>query len=160
MKRLLTIYVVLMMLLIATVVAAEAVISVEIDIKPQSCPNPLNVKSKGVLTVAILGTEVFDVTTIDAGTITLVGVSPLRYSLEDVATPVSDGEDECECTTEGPDGYLDLTLKFKIQEIAAALGEVNDSDILSLTLTGLLLDGTAIEGADCVVIIKKGREQK
>ena len=34
---------------------------VPIDIKPQSCPNPLNVNSKGVLPVAILGTDTFDV---------------------------------------------------------------------------------------------------
>ncbi len=33
-------------------------VSVELDIKPQSCPNPLNTKSKGVLPVAVLALEV------------------------------------------------------------------------------------------------------
>lgn len=42
---------------------------VPIDIKPQSCPNPINVKSRGVLPVAILGTAEFDVTTIDPASI-------------------------------------------------------------------------------------------
>jgi len=36
-------------------------IEVPVDIKPTSCPNPLNVKSRGVLPVAILGTADFDV---------------------------------------------------------------------------------------------------
>jgi len=36
-------------------------LEVLVDIKPGSYPNPLNVKSKGVLPVAILGTTAFDV---------------------------------------------------------------------------------------------------
>jgi len=128
---------------------------VNIDIKPQSCPNPLNVKSKGVLPVAILGTEDFDVTQIDPASIRLEGVPPLRWALEDVAEP--EGELE-ECTTAGPDGYLDLTLKFDVQEIVAALGGVSNGNVLVLTLTGSLLEefnGTPIEGEDVIIIIKR-----
>ena len=40
-------------------------IEVFVDIKPGSCPNPLNTGSKGVLPVAIAGTVDFDVTVID-----------------------------------------------------------------------------------------------
>ncbi|MQY56694.1 hypothetical protein GH140_00640, partial [bacterium] len=65
-------------------------IPVFVDIKPGSCPNPLNLKSKGVLPIAILGTEDFDVTKIDPATLILVregyeepGVSPLRWAYED-----------------------------------------------------------------------------
>ena len=58
-----------------------------VDIKPQSCPNPLNVKKKGVLPIAILGTEDFDVTEIDPASVELEYISPLRWALEDVATP-------------------------------------------------------------------------
>ena len=43
----------------------EELTVVLINIKPGSYPNSLNVKSKGVLPVAILGTAVFDVMTID-----------------------------------------------------------------------------------------------
>lgn len=64
-------------------------------------------------------------------------------------------EDAFDCTEEGPDGYLDLTLKFKAQEVVAALGVVNDGDVLLLQLTGDLLDGRAIAGEDVVVILKK-----
>ena len=129
-------------------------IEVAIDIKPGSCPNPLNVKSKGVLPVAILGSEDVNVTEIDVATILLEGVSPIRSAIEDVAAPLPDGEG-CECTTEDPDGFLDLTLKFKTQEIVEVLGEVNHKDELTLTLEGALLEafgGTLIHGADCVTI--------
>jgi hypothetical protein len=124
---------------------------VEVDVKPGSCRNPFNVKSRGVLPVAILGSEEFDVSSIDAASIRLAGVAPIRSSYEDVATPVSDSE-ECECSTEGPDGFGDLTLKFETQEIVKALGEADHGDELVLELTGVLSDETPIEGGDCITI--------
>jgi len=141
---------------------AEPVQLVAIDIKPQGCPNPLNINGKGVLPVAILGTEDFDVFTIDPASIRLADIPAVRSSYEDVATPVPNDADICECTTAGPDGYLDLTLKFDVQEIVAALGEVNDGDEFELMLTGVLdeaLGGTPIEGKDCIVIISKGKPE-
>jgi hypothetical protein len=131
----------------------RAVVPVAVDIKPQSCPNTINLRNKGVLPVAILGTEDFDVTMVDPATITLAGVSPLRWGLEDVATPF-EGE-LCDCHQLGPDGWLDLTLKFDMQEVTAALGDPQDGDLLELTLTGILkaeFDSLPVEGADCVVI--------
>ncbi len=132
-------------------------VRVSFDIKPQSCPNPVNVKSKGVLPVAILGSDVLDVEDIDYNSILLEGVAPLRSSYEDVASPVIE-DTECACTTDGADGYMDLTLKFKTQEIIAALGEVVDGELWMLHLTGNLIDGTPIEGTDCIVIKNKGKK--
>jgi hypothetical protein len=132
-------------------VVPEPVMPINLDIKPQSCPNPLNVKSRGLLPVAILGSEDFDVSSIDAVSICLAGVAPIRSSYEDVATPVSDSN-ECECSTEGPDGFLDLTLKFETQRIVEAIGEVDHGDELVLELTGVLSDETRIGGRDCVLI--------
>ena len=130
-------------------------LEVPLDIKPQSCPNPLNVNGKGNLPVAILGTDELDVNDIDVSTVQLEGVDPIRSSIEDVATPVTNRQDDCDCTTDGPDGFDDLTLKFDTQDIVLALGAVNDGDEVKLTLTGNLNDGTAITGLDCVVIKKK-----
>jgi len=124
---------------------------VSVDIKPGSCPNPLNVKSKGVLPVAVLGAEDIDITVIDAASIRLAGVAPIRSNYEDVAAPVLDPCD-CNCTKAGPDGFLDLTLKFETQEIVEAIGDVNDRELLPLTLTGILFDERPIEGADCILI--------
>jgi hypothetical protein len=136
------------------------VIAVAVDIKPQSCRNPVNVGDKGVLPAAILGTDEFDVSQIDPATVQLEGVSPIRWALEDVATPFEPyigKEDALDCNTCGPDGYLDLTLKFDTQAIVAALGSVNDRDVLVLELTGNLkpeFGGTFIAGEDVVVILK------
>ncbi|MFQ6009440.1 MAG: T9SS type A sorting domain-containing protein, partial [Candidatus Zixiibacteriota bacterium] len=154
---------------------------IDLDIKPGSCPNPLNIKHKGmyawtedketenpiaasmtspydtdkrgaVVPVAILGTEDFDVADIDVATVELEGVGPIRWNYEDVATPVDDTT-ACACTTLGPDGFDDLTLKFDRAAIIVALGEVHDGDVIPLTITGELNDGTPFEGTDCVVII-------
>ena len=75
-----------------------AVIEVAVDIRPGSCPNPLNCKSKGVLPVAILGTAELDVTSIDPVTVRLAGAYPLRFELEDVATPFTPltGKQDCQ----------------------------------------------------------------
>lgn len=150
-------------------------VDVAMDIKPGSCPNPLNVKNQGVLPVAILGTPDFDVSEVDLNTVKLEGKTPLRWAFEDVATPLEtliEGVEPCfNCTEEGPDGFLDLTLKFDTQEILSQLGLGSDAlvdvipedlipsdgECIVLTLTGYLYDGTPIRGEDTVLIIKKGK---
>jgi len=135
-------------------------IRVHFDVKPLSCPNPFNVGAQGVLPTAILGDATFDVDGIDLATVRLEGVAPNMSSIEDVAQPVI-GEDVCDCETEwnGPDGFEDLTLKFDVQEVAQALGAVQDGDLVVLTITGKLNDGRDFEGQDCVVIKNKGGGQ-
>jgi hypothetical protein len=129
---------------------------VNVDIKPGSCPNPLNVASRGILPVAVLGTEDFDVNQIDLTSIRLAGVPAVRSSFEDVATPVVDGN-ECDCITDGPDGYTDLTVKFRTQDVVTELlnteSELVQGQELKLTLTGTLSDDTTIAGGDCVVLV-------
>lgn len=148
----------LAILLVAGIATAE-VLSVVVDIKPQSCPNPMNVKSKGVLPVAVLGTCDFDVAEIDVATIALEGVPPLRTALRDVATPFNGSfELDCfDCTEYGPDGLMDLGMLFRTQDIVAALDSYSDRDCLELVLTAELLDGTPIEGSDAIIILDKGR---
>jgi hypothetical protein len=138
--------------------------AISLDIKPQSCPNPLNTKSKGVLPVAILGTFDFDITNIDPASIRLAymgqEVAPIRSSVEDVSTPLSNLQNDCECTEQGGDGLDDLTLKFNTQDIVAILGQVTDGEVLELTLTGVLTDNTPIEGKDCIIVLSKGGKGK
>jgi len=132
-----------------------------LDIKPGSCPNPLKIKEKGVLPVAILGTEDFDVSQVDPVSVFLEGVAPLRWYMEDVATPyepIIGKGDAFDCNKYGPDGYMDLTLKFNAQEVVAALGDVKVGDVLVLHLTGNLTEefgGTPFYGEDVVLIIRK-----
>jgi hypothetical protein len=134
--------------------------TVAADIKPGACPNPINVGSKGVLPVAILGTDNLNVEDIVPQSVTLAGVSPLRWSHEDVGRPYMPltGKTEAnQCNALGPDGYMDLTLKFDTQAVAAALGTVNDGDVLVLHMSGTPRNGTAVSGEDVITIIKKGK---
>jgi hypothetical protein len=135
---------------------------VAIDIRPMSCPNPLKIKSKGVISVAILGTDNLDVSAVDPATVKLnregveYGVSPLRFAYEDVATPF-EGE-LCDCHDLGPDGYLDLTLKFDVPELVEKLelADVAEENI-PLILTGNLkqeFDDIPISGGDCVLVLE------
>jgi hypothetical protein len=136
-------------------------IEVAFDAKPGSCPNPFNIDKKGVFPAAILGTADFDVTQIDPASVTLAGVSPLRWALDDVATPFEPflgKQDASECNELGPDGFFDLTFRFNGPELAAALGEVNDGDAIVLPLEGNLMEeygGTPIVGEDVVIILEK-----
>jgi hypothetical protein len=135
--------------MLAAPVAAIS-LSVDIDIKPGSDPNPLNVKSKGVLPVAILGTAAFDVSDVDPGSLRFfnpnaAGVPgysehPLRSALEDV-----DG-----------DGLVDLVSHFDAENLMAICPtEEPDGTEMELHLVGALIDGTPLEGMDTVRIINK-----
>jgi hypothetical protein len=137
---------------------------VYVDIKPSSCPNPINLNRNGVMSVAVLGTDEFDVATIDPSTILLmregVGgkVVPLRWSYEDVATPY-EGEDDCGCHELGGDGYVDLTLKFETQDLVSTLNlDEVVGETIPLTLTGNLNDGTPFEGQDCVWVLETDKK--
>jgi streptogramin lyase len=140
----------------------QAIIPVFVDIKPGSWPNPVNCGSKGVIPIAICGTETFDVTTIDPETI-LVGregyagtVSPIRCNIDDVATPFvgppGGGHDL------NGDGFPDLVFHIRTQDLVDAV-QLTDSGgkVIPLIITGNLFDaagGTPIIGTDYVRIVK------
>jgi hypothetical protein len=137
-------------------------IEIPVDIKPSSCPNPLNIKSHGVLPVAIIGEVDFDITTVNPNSLLLQGVPPLRWAFEDVASPFEPylNRENCikDCNNLGPDGYMDLTLKFDTQEIVAAFGNIQDMDCIVLRITGNLreeFNNTPIVGEDVVLIKQK-----
>lgn len=125
-----------------------APLSVGLDIRPEGCPNPIT-SSRGLLPVALLGAADFDVSLVDVDTLRLEGLAPFLSAYEDVASPFTG--DLCGCTDVGPDGFIDLALKFKTQDILAAIESSGGSQVL--TLTGALLDGTRIEGQDCIVFV-------
>jgi hypothetical protein len=151
------------------------VIYVSLDIKPESCPNPLSIKDKGVLPVAIMGTEDFDVTQIDPETIRLFRygvpdptmVAPLHWSLEDAGIPYEPLIGKIgayDCVAYYPDefgafdGFLDLSFKFKAKEVLEALGEINNGDVIVLQLSGKLKEefgGIDILGEDVIWILGK-----
>ena len=141
-----------------------------LDIKPGSCPNPFNVKwfdfsrkkgrrgrKCGVLPVAILGSAYFDVRDVDISTVHLLGVPPLsrRRRYVDVSRPAYN-QSGCECTTEGPDGYLDLVLTFSRERIAGALSSSVTpvpGEEVAIALLGELKDGTSFIFTDCIKFV-------
>ena len=149
----------------AQVTVASSTVSVALDIKPQFCPNPLNVTANGLLPVAVVGTEEFDVASIDPASLTLAGVAPIYTAYEDVAEPfypLTGRIASYDCTSGGSDGIVDLTLKFRAQEVAEALQALYgrplaDGEVLSVELSGWLwpVDGQSqlIGGEDLVTIV-------
>jgi len=133
----------------------------DLDIKPGSCPNPLNPKGRGVMPVAILGTVSFDVEmNIDPATIRLTregaseSVSPILWSYEDVAAPYP-GE-PCGCWKNKGDDIMDLTLKFDTRELIEKLGlESMSGETIPLIIKGSLYNRTSFRVQDCIKILKQ-----
>ena len=169
-------------LIISLVLLAVSLLGCEevaVDVKPQSCPNPLNVKSKGVLPIAILGTDELDVCDINITTVGLYFTEVLvveaiadKVDYNDVSTPYDKGSfPDCNCSEDGPDGYEDVVFYFDTQEVVAALetavssenGSLEDGQEWPLAIVGDLWadveEDYDIAGYDCVVIRKKGKNQ-
>lgn len=116
-------------------VTSPMAIAVALDIKPGGDPNAVNPRSRGVIPVAILMTDSFDVTTADPSTVQFgpggAGIGHRSVHLEDV----------------DDDGDLDLLLRFRTQQTGIACGDTEAS------LTGQIFDGTPIEGSDSIVTV-------
>jgi len=109
-----------------------------IDIKPGSNPNSINLKSNGVIPVAVLTTTDFDAGTVDPGTVEFAGASPIRWTVEDVDN----------------DGDEDMLFHFRTQELNL------DETSTKATLTGETKDGQKISGTDKVRIVPFGKKAK
>lgn len=135
---------------------------VALDVKPGSCPNPIQKHSQGVLPVAIPGGGGLDVTQIDVSSVRLEGVAPLSSPapvLNDVASPFAftQGTGNCLlCSTTRADGATDLVLHFDLQQIWAALQPGLDGECRQVTLTASLRDGTPIVAQDVVRLQDRG----
>jgi hypothetical protein len=116
-------------------ILARTVIPIQVDIKPGSDRNPVNVGSQGVIPVAILGSADFDVHDVD--------VSSLAFG--PLGAPEAHGQGELEDVND--DGYVDLMLHFRTQAVG-----LHDGDT-QLCLTGLNHDGVKLEGCDSIVTV-------
>jgi hypothetical protein len=120
-------------------------IDVDVDIKPDSDPNSINLCSNGAVPVAILGSETFDVMDINT--------ESLRFA--DAAVKVVGKKDQhtlCSYEDVNDDTYIDLVCHFVTMDIAGIGGES-----LSATVKGKLLGeppATEIIGSNSVNIVK------
>jgi hypothetical protein len=108
-------------------------IEVEIDIKPGSYPNSINLASKGAIAVAILATDDFDVMDVDPETVRFAGAQPQRSRLKDV----------------DDDGDKDLLFHFKILDLVELGSESQKAYLIGET------DELSIWGKDSVKIASK-----
>ncbi|MCK5015364.1 MAG: hypothetical protein KAS66_16275 [Candidatus Omnitrophica bacterium] len=117
-------------------------IEVDIDIKPGSAPNSINLCSGGAVPVAILGSDTFDVSEVNTGTLRFSGA---------VVKMVGKKDPHSLCSYEdvNDDFIDDLVCHYVTTDIAAI-----DGESYSATVNGELLDGTPIEGTDSVNIVK------
>ena len=110
---------------------------VEIDIKPGGPSNTINLNSNGVVSVAILGSEDLDVSEIDQETLRFAGASPKAKGKSGIGS----------FRDVNGDSYEDLVVHFLTQDVQLSQGSQQ------ATLTGQLLDGTALLGIDDVRIV-------
>jgi hypothetical protein len=110
-----------------------------IDVKPGSEENPINLKSRGVIPVAIYTTEGFDATAVDIETVKFgPGEAPVvHYAYEDL----------------DDDGDIDLILHFRTQATGIA------EDDTEVTLAGESDSGTAFSGTDVIKIVPSKAEE-
>jgi predicted amidohydrolase YtcJ len=121
---------------LTTVVGGEVVYTapeVAIDIKPGSNPNPINLKSNGVVPVALLATDDLDLSMVDPASVAFVGAAPKKWIWQDV-----DG-----------DGDLDMLFHFDTQSLGLTPTSTH------ATLTGLTYAGVVFQGTDTVKIVPK-----
>ena len=138
-----------------TAVASQA-LAAGMDVKPGSCPNPVNVKSRGVLPVAVMFPPDTDLEGLDPASVLLAGVPALRVGFEDVSSPA---DSSCDCSSQAPDGVMDAVFHFDTQSVVEALGDVSDGQEIQLELTGVLPDGTEFAAQDCVTMLVKGNSK-
>jgi len=123
------------------------------DIKPGSCPNPINLNGNGLIPVAILGNAGFDVTTINTDAWEEAGFRP---QLEDVGTPFfGPFVSILSCNELGPDGFDDITLKIPSSAFLGPLCPFDDGNGVILGITITREDGTTFNAFDVVTLLKK-----
>lgn len=112
---------------------------VDIDIRPGNDFNPINLMGRGVIPVAILGSDTFDVLDVDVETLAFgatgtVGAAPAHNS----GGQLADLND---------DGFTDLLSHYRTQETGIIAGDTE------ACVAGRKLSGIPFEGCDAILVL-------
>ncbi len=135
---------------------------VQIDIKPDSASNPINLVNQGVIPVAILGSASFSVSQVDVNSVLFAGAHAIHSAFQDV----------------NGDGIPDLVLQFRTQDtnlltayqnLLAAADAIGGNSVVgaldtgvsthqstSVLLTGNTLLGGLFDGGDMADLFLAG----
>lgn len=113
---------------------------VDIDIKPGSYPNTINLGSHGLIPVAILSSEEFDATTVDPETVGLAGSG---VSMRGKSNRYMAHKEDA-----NGDDLVDLVLQVATENLDPE--SFQDGYVI---LTGATFGGQVIEGKDEITIV-------
>jgi len=116
---------------------APTAIQVQIDIMPNTFPNLINLKSKGLIAVAILSTSSFDARTVDPSSVCFGDNPP-----DPLQSDCTEAHGRGHISDVDGDGDKDLVLHYETQQTGIDPGDTR------ACLTGTTFGGTAIEGCD------------
>jgi hypothetical protein len=103
-------------------------LDVTIAIEPGKLPNSINLRSQGVIPVAVLTDDSFDTALVRSNSVAFAGALPLRSATADV----------------DKDGDVDLVLHFAMQETSISAGDTE------ACLQGKTVSGDQFEGCDSI----------
>jgi len=113
-----------------------------IDIKPGSDPNAVNIKNRGLIPVALLGSAIFEVENVDVSSVQFGSMCPHMHDEVRVAHPLGYAFEDV-----NSDGYVDLLFQFDTQSVGLQPGDTEAH------LHGALTDGSHFCGHDTVKVI-------
>jgi outer membrane protein assembly factor BamB len=131
-------------------VDSDGTVTAAIDIMPGVVPNCFNNDGRGVIPVAVLGSNILDVTQIDTSMLLFDGLHVRmvgRGSRRRLLCSVDDVSGDFTTDPNGiPDGYLDLVCQFEDEP------DIWTGADSTARLEGRLYNGTPIEGEDSICL--------